>query len=287
MMNDVHDLFLSGDGVSGIRLRGDDANATESLRRFAGLVHSTLQEPAGDADAHLCSTEPAPEIAEHFHLHQDRRILSYFRGLQRGFYLYARDDGSCRYVMAKLQKLLLYGYAASLINGGNFDLIHGALLETEPGVGTLLFGDSGIGKSTTVRRWRAAGNTAIADDMVYLYCRNGEFFARPLPTWCDCIAGKNPEYYDFNREVRVECALLLLRDEKKEHIGEIPAVHYRLGAVKAVSETSSWLLPYLPDSWRDALLSQLMAFSVKLIGKFPPRALFAHLSGNIAETMAK
>ncbi len=287
MRDDARDLFLSGDGVSGIRLRGDDAHAVESLQCFADLVHSTLQEPEEDADAHLCSTEPSPEIAERFHLHQDRRTLSYFRGYQKGFYLHARDDGSRRYMMAKLQKLLLYGYAASLIDGGDFDLIHGALLETAPGVGTLLFGDSGIGKSTTVRRWRAAGNTAIADDMIYLYRKGDEFYARPLPTWSACLAGENLDYYDFNREVRVERALLLLRDEKKEHIGEIPAIHYRLGAVKAVSETSSWLLPYLPDSWRDALASRLMAFSEKLIKKFPPRALFAHLAGNIAETMAK
>ncbi len=83
------------------------------------------------------------------------------------------------------------------------------------------------------------------------------------------------------------CGDTLLRDEKKEHIGEFPAIHYRLGAVKAVSETPSWLLPYLPDSWRNVLASRLMDFSGKLIGKFPPHALLAHLTGNIAETLAE
>ncbi|MCQ2352578.1 MAG: hypothetical protein MJ033_03760 [Victivallaceae bacterium] len=287
MTEESRDLYLSGDGVSGIRLRGDDARAVESLRQFAKLVNLSLQKSSGHADAHLCSEEPAPELAERFHLHQDRRTLSYFRGYQHDFYLHANDDGSHRYVIAKLQKLLLYGYAASLIHGGDFDLIHGALLETAPGIGTLLFGDSGIGKSTTVRRWHAAGNVAIADDMVYLYRKGEGFYARPLPTWSACLAGENPENYDFNREVRVERALLLLRDKETEHIGEIPEVHYRLGAVKAVSETASWLLPYLPDDWREALASRLMAFAGSVIKKFPPRALFAHLAGNIVETMAE
>ncbi|GEM_PF-3018903 len=283
----AQDLVLSGDGVSGIRLRADDARAVESLQRFADLVALKLQDADGHANAHLCSAPPDIAVAERFHLHQDRRTLSYFKGYSHDFYLHANDDGSRRFLMAKLQKLLLYGYTASLIDGGNFDLIHGALLEDAPGSATLLFGESGIGKSTSVRRWRAAGKTAIADDMVYLYCRDGEYFARPLPTWSACLEGTNLDCYDFNREVHVSRALLLLRDPETEHVGEIPAIHYRLSAIKAVSETSSWLLPYLPGDWRDALADRLMTFSRAMVEKFPPRALLAHLAGNLVESLSR
>lgn len=40
-------------------------------------------------------------------------------------------------------------------------------------------GQSGMGKSTTSRRWRAAGGSVPADDMVLLECGGEEVIAHP------------------------------------------------------------------------------------------------------------
>ncbi|MCQ2378414.1 MAG: hypothetical protein MJ016_04275 [Victivallaceae bacterium] len=288
MSEENNDLVFSGDGVSGFRLRADDARARRSLEAFSRLVNVGLSASEGRAHAHLRSTAPPPEVAGKFHLHQDRRTLSFFRGENDDFYLHANDDESRRFLYGKLQKLLLYGYATGQMqSGGAFDLLHGALLEMPDGTGTVLFGDSGIGKSTSVRRWRAAGRTAIADDMLYFYRRGEQWYARPLPTWSACIEGRGLDCYDFQREVAVTRAMLLLRDPAREHIGDLSPVHFRLGVVKAVSETSSWLFPYVPIGWRDRLAGALMKFSGEMLKSFPPRALFAHLDGDLVATLDK
>jgi hypothetical protein len=88
-------------------------------------------------------------------------------------------------------------------------LLHGAMLvsATAPDECTLVFGVSGMGKSTAATRWKKNNGTAPADDMVLIYKdREGVFYARPMPTW-----SRFPEKVDFNICCKVKNILRLQR----------------------------------------------------------------------------
>ena len=71
----------------------------------------------------------------------------------------------------------------SLFNQREITLFHGTFLEENAKEGILLFGESGIGKSTTRKRWMDENGTCIADDAQILIKELDQYFIRPLPTW--------------------------------------------------------------------------------------------------------
>ncbi len=88
-----------------------------------------------------------------------------------------------------LDDLFFYGVCGRLLLIGINALypakrvaLHGALLE-ENGEGVVLLADSGVGKSTTLKRHRKNGGTGIADDWLLINDTTDGFIAQVLPTW--------------------------------------------------------------------------------------------------------
>ena len=65
------------------------------------------------------------------------------------------------------QSMLVYAGLNAFLRGENAVPAHCAVLETDRGA-VVLFGESGIGKSTAFGRWRADGGRGCSDDMALL-----------------------------------------------------------------------------------------------------------------------
>ena len=65
------------------------------------------------------------------------------------------------------QTALIYAGMNAIVRGEKAVLAHCAVLETPRGA-VLLFGESGMGKSTASARWRAHGGRCVSDDMALL-----------------------------------------------------------------------------------------------------------------------
>ena len=63
---------------------------------------------------------------------------------------------------------LLNAMMAATLEDGKSILFHGCLLLNDAGEGIVLTGESEVGKSTTFRRWIAAGGTGLCDDLMIL-----------------------------------------------------------------------------------------------------------------------
>ena len=280
------DLFFSGDGVHGFRMRALDGITIKSLERLGELCGLTATPAAGEADALLSAGKTLPEAAEKVEIPQKYRRIAYYRLPAGNFFIQTPTGRTPDYFAFEGQKLLLFAHAAAIAKKENasFNLMHGALLEESGNSCTLLFGESGIGKSTSVRRYRAGGGSACADDMFFLYTKEGKFFARRMPTWSAVVAGKNEKCYDFNTEFAVRRVLLLLRDDQVEHIGEVSVEQYKLSLLKSASETSNWLLPFMPE--RGAVVDHLLNFCSCVCRNYSPRAFFANLGFDIMASLA-
>ena len=281
------DLFFSGDGVRGFKMRALDEITIGSLKRLGELCGLAVTPAAGEADAFLSAGKTLPEQAEKVEIPQKYRRIAYYRIPGGKFFIQTPTGRTPDYFAFEGQKLLLFAHAAAIAKKENasFNLMHGALLEEKDNNCTLLFGESGIGKSTSVRRYRAGGGSACADDMFFLYMKEGRFYARRMPTWSAVVSGKNEKCYDFNTEFAVRRVLLLLRDDKVEHIGEVSIEQYKLSLLKSASETSNWLLPFMPE--RDAVVDHLLNFCSQVCRSYQPKAFFAHLDFDIMASLAE
>ncbi|MCQ2379254.1 MAG: hypothetical protein MJ016_08670 [Victivallaceae bacterium] len=175
----------------------------------------------------------------------------------------------------------------AVLHGGNAFPIHAALLETPEG-GVLLAGESGIGKTTSARRWRESGGVCPADDAVLLTRQNnGSFTAAPLPTWSRCEKSLDGCFFPIMRELPLAGILALDRAEKgkEEKIGEIPSSHFAAQIFRALF--FPLLLPCrnLPDAEQKTFRDTLWETTGLLTRLFPPRALYAALNGNLMKTL--
>lgn len=281
------DIFFSGDGIQGFRMRALDELTGKTLGRIGKLCGATIVPATGSADAMLSSGKNIPENAEKIAIPQKYRRIAYYHLPEGNFFIQTPTGRTPNYFAFEAQKLLLLAHASAIAKKENdsFNLMHGALLEEEKNSCTLLFGESGIGKSTSVRRYQSSGGKAVADDMFFLYIKAGNFFARRMPTWSAVVAGKNPDVYDFGTEFAVRRIFLLLRDEHEEHIGEVSPKQYSISLLKSASETSNWLFPFMPQVERNIAVDHLLSFCSRLCRKYPPQAFFANLNGDIMQTL--
>ena len=155
-------------------------------------------------------------------------------------------------------------------------LFHGAMLThpEHPGQCVLIFGISGMGKSTTAKRWQNAGGDAAADDMVLVYQNeNGDFFARPLPTW-----SHYPEAVNFNNCYKVNAVLRLQRGEEDAVI-VADALSWAVDCNKALM--FHHYLPNLRQNISTMIAIECMCFGENLRQKFDEYDLSTNLDGNL------
>ena len=127
-----------------------------------------------------------------------------------------------------LQMTLVLGSLNALLKGREALLVHCSTLETERGA-VLLFGESGMGKSTASRRWRAQGGKCISDDMALLDFSGGDqVYVRRMPTWSACREEKNEWNYPADEELPLVDVLALGRSKsgRDEIVDDCTASRY-------------------------------------------------------------
>lgn len=150
-------------------------------------------------------------------------------------------------------------------------LLHGTMLVSDKYQDecTLLFGVSGMGKSTTASRWRKAGRIAPADDMVLVYKDDdGMFYARPLPTW-----SRFPERVDFNICCKVKNILRLQRGEFDHIAPSTSTIDWMIDCNRGLM--FNHYLPELKQETAAGIAQECMQFSESLRLRYGTNDLIA------------
>lgn len=179
-------------------------------------------------------------------------------------------------------RLLRFGTFAAARRGLPVFLLHGCLLDGDEKGGTLLFADSGAGKSTTAVRYRAQGGSCRGDDIILCELRQEAIYAYPLPTFSYYSQHwSNDLRYSFQPCIRVRQILLLKRGETAERIAPVDSKEWCARLAHSLSfhwcQYSCRFSPALLQWAGERLLDT--AFT--LADRFPPLALEAHWGGEV------
>lgn len=182
------------------------------------------------------------------------------------------------------QATLIFACLNSILHGGKALLVHCATLETDRGA-VLLFGESGMGKSTASTRWRAYGGKCVSDDMALLDFSGEEtVYVRRMPTWSVCREGRNEWNYPSREEIPLAGVLALGRSKSgHDEIVPISRAQYFAQCYRSMFYWFVFAAAALPDVMKERLASRVRMYTEIITGKFPPRALLSALEGNITE----
>jgi len=178
------------------------------------------------------------------------------------------------------QMALVCGTMNAILRGVRAVLVHCSVLETERGA-VVLFGESGMGKSTASARWRAQGGKCVSDDMALLDFSGGDrIYVRRMPTWSACREGKNEWNYPAGEELPLIGVLALGRSETgQDEIVELSPAQYFAQCYRSMFY---WNLSYtekLPDERKSMLAERIRHFTEIVTAHYPPRALLTSLEG--------
>jgi len=184
------------------------------------------------------------------------------------------------------QMSLIWGSLNALLKVQNAILVHCSVLETERGA-VLLFGESGMGKSTASARWRAQGGKCISDDMALLDFSGGDqVYVRRMPTWSACREEKNEWNYPAGEELPLVCVLALGRSENgRDEIVELSPAQYFAQCYRSMFYWYTLNTKSLPDDMKACLANRIRQFTERITGEYPPRALLTVLGGDDLRTI--
>jgi len=194
---------------------------------------------------------------------------------------YRRPPSRRRYYRLCIWQMGLgMGVMNAVLRGVKAVLAHCAVLETEGGA-VLLFGESGMGKSTAVGRWRAEGGKSISDDTALLdFSGGGEILVRRMPTWSACREKTNEGNYPSEEELRLIGVLALGRSESgDDEIVELSAAQYFAQCYRSMFYWNLFYQEVLTEPQKRLLAERMGGFTQIITGRFPPRALLTALEG--------
>jgi hypothetical protein len=170
---------------------------------------------------------------------------------------------------------------------GEFFLFHGSLLEDGKDA-VLLFGESGIGKSTTRRRWLSEGGSSTSDDAMLCFFDGNDLYARCLPTWSDwSMNGSFSRRYPAAEPRRIKSILWLSRGKESQYISQIPPAVWHAQMMSALMVHAISPVRRFSDTEKTQYLNNIWNFICKVDKKFAPRGLFAHLDFPLKPTLAQ
>ena len=170
---------------------------------------------------------------------------------------------------------------------GDFALFHGSLLEDGKDA-VLLFGESGIGKSTTRNRWIEEGGSSVADDAMLCFFDGDQLYARPLPTWSDWFKnGSSSRRYPINEPRKIKGVLWLSRGRDSQYIAPVQPAVWHAQMMSAMALHSNYAMRYFTQEEKSAYLEHIWNFICKIDEIFQPRGLFAHLDFPLKTTLAQ
>ena len=179
------------------------------------------------------------------------------------------------------QAMLMSACMNALLRGVKAVPVHGAVLETDHGA-ALLFGESGMGKSTAFARWRSCGGAGYSDDMALMDFSgpDGAIRVRRLPTWSACREGRTEWDYPVDEELSLACVLALGRSEtgEDELVNLSPAQFF----AQCYRSMFYWILFYaktLPADLQKRLADAVRPMTERVTTRYAPRALLTSLRG--------
>ena len=171
--------------------------------------------------------------------------------------------------------LLICSCMNALLRGKDAVLVHGSVLETDRGA-VLLFGESGMGKSTAFGRWRAAGRKGVSDDMALLDFSggDGEVRVRRMPTWSACREGRNEWNYPVGEELPLAGVLALGRSESgRDEIADLSAAQYFAQCYRSMFYWNLFYAKDLPEERKKLLKDRILRMTETITRRYAPRAL--------------
>ncbi|MCQ2397116.1 MAG: hypothetical protein MJ106_05415 [Lentisphaeria bacterium] len=199
----------------------------------------------------------------------------------KGFRHVVKTDLS-PWISGEWARLLRYGTFAAARRGLPVFLLHGCLLDGNENGGTLLFADSGAGKSTTAVRYRAQGGSCRGDDIILCELMPDALYAYPLPTMSYYSQHWSPKLrYPFQPCVRIRQILLLQCGETEERIAPVNSLEWRARLAHSLSfhwcQYGCRFSPAMLQWTGDRLLDVVYTLSER----FAPLALEAQWSGDL------
>ena len=172
------------------------------------------------------------------------------------------------------QTASIYAGMNALLRGEDAALAHCAVLETARGA-VLIFGESGMGKSTAFRRWRMAGGTGFSDDMALLdFSGNDGIHVRRMPTWSACRREKNEWNYPVGDELPLSGILALGRSETgQDEIATLSPAQFFAQCYRSIFYWSLFYAKDLPEEKQRFLVNRIRTRTEIIAKMFPPRAL--------------
>ncbi len=262
------DSLLFNTGSSPVVICADGRRVSASLERFSRLAG--LSTVSG-------------ECSEYDLLLTDRRGAGFYFE-ENGAVVLPHDSSMPCHLSGEWRRMVLLAVLHKMLQTGETFLMHGALLELEPGEGTILFGHSGVGKSTTVLRTRMAGGRCRCDDVILCAFKDGELTAAPLPT-----PSYYTEYYSedlcypFNPVLKVKNLFHLCRGREKEALIDVSRDLWLPPLVHALAFHFMGLFSTLPNAAEYGNI--ILDIAMRLAEMFPYKTLEAHWSGNILQTL--
>ncbi|MBR2427935.1 MAG: hypothetical protein IKB16_14470 [Lentisphaeria bacterium] len=167
----------------------------------------------------------------------------------------------------------------------DFALFHGTLLDEPDNQSILLFGESGVGKSTTRNRWLQEGGSSVADDAILLYHENGKFYARPLPTWSHWLEFGPVRRYPVMEKRELRRILWLTRGTVQEIVPAERMALYHCQLLSAMTLHCYATMRLFPAAERYRVGDQFWNMVQTLGAVYPAEEFRAHLDYPLHKTI--
>ena len=193
-------------------------------------------------------------------------------------------DDATRQMRAWHYSMLCAGIGA-VLRGIPAILVHGAALMKGDSA-LLLCGESGIGKSTTAKRWEKLGRKFAADDMFLLeYGREGGFFAHALPTWSRCMKAPEEPRFPVDAALPVAGILGLSRSTRGDVVEPVSKADFLGQILRSMSFHTKGIVKLLPRESQLIFGRRLAEAAGCVADRFPACGLFADLNGDLAAAL--
>ena len=183
------------------------------------------------------------------------------------------------------QTSLIYANMAAILRGENAVLAHCAVLEAPHGA-VVIFGESGMGKSTASARWRAHGGKCLSDDMALLdfSAPDGVARVRRMPTWSACRENRNEWNYPADDELPLAGLIALGRSESgRDEIVPLSPAQFFAQCYRSIFYWNLFYAGPLPEQKKALLVDSIRTHTEFLTKHFPPRALLTVLEGDLVK----
>ena len=280
-----------------IPLHGGDriairANAPEDAIHFDGFaeyLEMTMSPDSGDAedapaDVELVLPDAMPED-RHMLTSNTLTEIAFDRDWSRVFLTgwLKRPRRPHFYDCYFWQTSLLFADMVSILRGGNALLAHCAVLEIASGA-ILIFGESGMGKSTASARWRDHGGKCLSDDMALLDfgASDGVVRVRRMPTWSACREDCNEWNYPAADELPLVGLLALGRSKTdRDEIVPLSPAQFFAQCYRSLFYWNLFYAKLLPEQKQAVLVDRIRSHTASITNRFAPRALLTVLEGDI------